>query len=62
MRPAYAQAFCAPRLRIARIRVLRCSAARAHSGHPAARSLGAIPQQPPRVSVPAELIVYSDYV
>src|SRR5215470_13197527 len=48
MRPAYTRAFCAPRLRIARIRVLRCSAARAHSGHLAARSLGAIPQQPPR--------------
>src|SRR5215467_4785783 len=48
MRPAYTRAFCAPRLRIARIRVLRCSAARAHSGHLAARSRGAIPQQPPR--------------
>src|SRR5215470_8535338 len=47
MRPACTRAFCAPRLRIARIRVLRCSAARAHSDHLAARSLGAIPQQPP---------------
>src|SRR5215475_9437623 len=48
MRPACTRAFCAPRVRIARIRVLRCSAARAHSDHLAARSLGAIPQQPPR--------------
>ena len=54
---------CAPRVRIARIRVLRCSpphethgfrgdpesAARAHSDHLDARSLGAIHQQPPSV-------------
>src|SRR5215467_7030231 len=47
MRPACTRAFCAPRVRIARIRVLRCSAARAHSDHLAARPLGAIHQQPP---------------
>src|SRR5215471_4999981 len=45
--PAWARAFCAPRVRIARIRVLRCSADRAHSDHLAARPLGAIHQQPP---------------
>src|SRR5215472_23436 len=48
MRPAYTRAFCAPRVRIALIRVLRCSAARAHSDHLTVRSLAAIPQQPPR--------------
>src|SRR5499427_2472831 len=47
MWPACTRAFCAPRVRIARIRVLRCSADRVHSDHLAARSLGAIPQQPP---------------
>src|SRR5262249_24971399 len=47
MRPACTRAFCAPRVRIARIRVLRCSADRAHSDHLAARPLGAIHQQPP---------------
>jgi len=65
MRPACSRSFCAPRVRTARIRVLRCSpphethgfrgdpesAARAHPDHLAARSLGAIPQQPPRRDV-----------
>src|SRR5262249_37840677 len=59
----FPRAFCAPRVRIARIRVPRCSpphethgfrgdpesAARAHSDHLAARSLGATHHRPPSV-------------